>query len=79
MELEFLKEEIFEARMVRNSNDILSLTYTDVCERLYLSLLVLEIIRRYPSFAPVAHGYAKRTVTSTGYKHFQMHGTDLYN
>lgn len=79
MELDFLREEIFEARMTRNSNDVLSLTYTDVCERLYLSLLVLEVLRRYPSFAPVAHGYAKRTVTSTGYKHFQMHGTDLYN
>ena len=44
MELEFL-EEIYEARMTRNSMDQRQLTYTDCCERLYLSLLVLEVLR----------------------------------
>jgi hypothetical protein len=78
MELEFL-EEIYEARMTRNSMDQRQLTYTDCCERLYLSLLVLEVLRKFPSFTPIANGYARNTVSNQNYKHFRIHATDLYN
>ena len=78
MELNFL-EEIYEARMTRNSTDQRQLTYTDCCERLYLSLLVLEVLRKFPSFTPIANGYARQTVNSQNYKHFRIHATDLYN
>ena len=78
MDLNFL-EEIYEARMTRNSTDQRQLTYTDCSERLYLSLLILEVLRKYPSFTPIANGYARNTVTNNNYKHFRIHATDLYN
>lgn len=76
--LDFL-EELHEARMTRDSGNQRVLTYTDCCERLYLTMLVLELLRRYPQFAPVAHGYAKKTTDRDSYKHFRMYATDLYN
>jgi hypothetical protein len=42
-------------------------------------MLTLELLRRYPQFAPVAHGYAKKTTDRDSYKHFRMYATDLYN
>ena len=78
MELKFL-DEIYEARMTRNSTDQKKLSYTDCGERLYLSLLILELLRQYPgSSKGIANGYAKKTVDNQNYKHFRMHGTDLY-
>ena len=78
MELEFLNE-LYEARMTRNSIDLQKLSYTDCCERLYLSLLILELLKQYPSFKGTVNGYTKKTVDNQNYKHFRMHGTDLYN
>lgn len=79
MELAFL-EELYEARMTRNTTDQSKLTYTDCGERLYLSLLILELLRQYPGASKgIANGYAKKTVDNQNYKHFRIHGTDLYN
>lgn len=77
MQLDFI-EELYEARMTRNSSDVLKLTYNDCCERLYLSLLVLELLRKYPRYVPIAMAYAKKT-HDTSYRRFQIHGTDLHN
>jgi hypothetical protein len=42
--------------------------------------LILELLRQYPgSSKGIANGYAKKTVDNQNYKHFRMHGTDLYN
>ena len=76
--MEFIAE-LHEARMTRDSNNNRVLTYTDCCERLYLSLLVLQLLRQYPQFAPSASGYAKKTVDKDNYKHFRAYNTDLYN
>ncbi len=76
--MEFI-QEIYEARMTRNSSNQKVLTYTDCCERAYLTMLVLELLRRFPQTAPTAHGYAKSTSGYDSYKHFRMNGTDLYN
>tara|TARA_Y100000389_G_scaffold96772_1_gene93431 strand:+ start:4305 stop:5192 length:888 start_codon:yes stop_codon:yes gene_type:complete len=76
--MDFLTE-LHEARMTRDSGNQRVLTYTDCCERLYLTMLTLELLRRYPQFAPVAHGYAKKTTDRDSYKHFRMYATDLYN
>ena len=76
--MEFLAE-LHEARMTRDSNNQRVLTYTDCCERLYLSMLVLQLLRQYPQFAPVASGYAKKTIDKDNYKHFRAYNTDLYN
>ena len=77
MELEFLSE-LYEARMTRNSGDTAKLTYNDCCERLYLTLLVLELLSKYPKYMPYAKAYAKKT-KDVNYKRFQMHGTDWHN
>ena len=72
-------EELHEARMTRNASNIKVLTYTDCCERTYLTLLVLEILRRFPNMAGIAAGYAKKTGIHDSYKRFRMSSTDLYN
>ena len=77
MELEFLSD-LYEARMTRNSGDTAKLTYNDCCERLYLTMLVLELLSKYPKYMPYARAYAKKT-KDANYKRFQMHGTDLHN
>lgn len=71
--------ELHEARMTRDSSNHKVLTYTDCCERLYLTMLALELMRRYPQFAPYSHGYAKKTISKDNYKHFRAYNTDLYN
>jgi|SRR6056300_627067 hypothetical protein len=76
--MEFI-ESLYEARMTRNTQDQKVLTYTDCCERLYLSMLVLELMNKYARHKPMARSYAKRTVGFTNYKRFRMSATDLYN
>ncbi len=41
-QLDFLSS-LFEARMTRDSKDQKVLTYTDCAERLYLTLLILQL------------------------------------
>jgi hypothetical protein len=76
--LDFIKD-LQEARMTRNANNQRVLTYTDCCERLYLSMLVLELLYKFKSYRPQAQAYAKKTVSHDSYKHFRMNSTDLYN
>ena len=76
--MDFIKE-LHEARLTRQGGSLKSLTYTDCCERAYLTMLILEVLRRFPNSAPYAHGYAKKTASHDNYKHFRMSATDLYN
>ena len=72
-------QELHEARLTRSGGSLRTLTYTDCCERAYLTCLVLELLRRFPTTAPYAHGYAKNTSGYDSYKYFRMSGSDLYN
>ena len=74
----FIKD-INEARMTRDSSNARVLTYTDCCERLYLSMLVLEMLRKYPMFSNIVRVYAKKTSGHDSYRYFRSNGTDLYN
>jgi len=74
----FLKD-IHESRMTRQAGTVKSLTYTDCCERLYLSVLILEILNQYAYFRNTAREYAKRTTGYDTFKSYRMSGTDLYN
>jgi len=76
--MDFIKD-LYEARMTRNENNVKVLTYTDCCERLYLSLMVLELLRQYPQHRSAATRYARKTTVYTGYDRFSMSSTDLYN
>lgn len=76
--MDFIKE-LHEARLTRQGGALKSLTYTDCCERAYLTMLIMEVLRKYPNTAAYAHGYAKKTSGHDNYNHFRMSGTDLYN
>jgi len=76
--MDFIKD-LYEARMTRNSNNVKVLTYTDCCERLYLSLLVLELLQKYPTYSIAAQKYAQQSTVRQGYSVFSMTGSDLYN
>ena len=76
--MEFI-QDLYEARLTRNDQNVRVLTYTDCCERLYLSLLILEVLRRFPNSAPAAKQYAQNTGKYAGFDMFRMAGTDLYN
>ena len=75
--MEFITD-IYEARMTRNAEDQKILTYTDCCERTYLSLLILLLLNQYPTYRQYASKYSKDT-RRTNYKNFRMHSTDLHN
>tara|TARA_B100002019_G_scaffold274705_1_gene271931 strand:+ start:382 stop:1257 length:876 start_codon:yes stop_codon:yes gene_type:complete len=75
--MNFIKE-ISEARMTRDKQNQRVLTYNDCCERLYLSLLALEMMRNYPTASNVVQSYCKRSIDTT-YKLFKVSGTDLHN
>ena len=76
--MEFIKD-LHEARLTRNDHNIKTLTYTDCCERLYLSVLILELLRQYPQGRAAVKNYANKTVGKQGYDQFRMYATDLYN
>jgi len=75
--LDFLSS-LFEARMTRDSSDQKVLTYTDCAERLYLTLLILQLLNQYPTYRQLASKYARDTKHSN-YDRFRMYSTDLYN
>jgi hypothetical protein len=75
--MDFIKG-LYEARMLRDENNAKVLTYTDCCERLYLSLLMLEFMRYYPQTRNFVKSYASIT-KKNDYKNFRLHSTDLYN
>ena len=76
--MEFIKE-LHEARLTRQQSSTKTLTYTDCCERAYLTLLILEVLRNFPETSPIASGYAKKTSGHDNYDYFRMNSTDLYN
>ena len=76
-QLDFLSS-LFEARMTRDSGDHKVLTYTDCSERLYLTLLILQLLNQYPTYRQLASKYARDTKHSN-YDRFRMYSTDLYN
>jgi len=76
--MEFLKE-LEESRLTRNDANIRVLTYTDCCERLYLTVLVLEVLRQYPTSVAAVQSYARRSKDPARYTKFRISGTDLYN
>jgi len=76
--MDFLRD-LHEARMTRNENNVKVLSYTDCTERVYLSLLVLELLRQYAKYKPYAQRYARKTTVYKGYDRFSISSTDLYN
>lgn len=76
--MDFIKD-LHEARMTKDTSGARKLTYTDCCERMYLVLLVLDLMRRYPDFEGYVQRYARKTAGFELYKYYRIMGTDLYN
>lgn len=76
--MNFIKD-LKEARMLRDKNDQLSLTYADAKEKTYLILLILETMRNFKSFKSIAAAYSRKTIRYDNYKHFRPESTDLHN
>tara|TARA_B100000674_G_scaffold113067_1_gene84403 strand:- start:179 stop:1048 length:870 start_codon:yes stop_codon:yes gene_type:complete len=75
--MDFIKD-LHEARLTRGDG-ARSLTYTDCCERAYLTLLIVEVLRKFPGTTPIVQQYARNTSGYDSYNHFRMSGSDLYN
>jgi hypothetical protein len=75
--MQFL-QELEEARMTRNGNNMKVLTYADCCERLYLTLLVLDLMSQVPLATSVVRDYCRKS-KDNDYQRFKISGTDLYN
>ena len=76
--MNFIKE-IQEARMTRGDNNQRELTFNDVCERLYISLCILELVYKYPRYKADIMKYAKSTSEWPNYTNFRPTATDLHN
>ena len=75
--MEFIKD-LHEARMTKDQSNVRSLTYSDCCEKMYLILLTLELMKHYPRYTTFVHSYARKTKHHS-YKGFRAGATDLYN
>ena len=78
MKFSFIKD-LHEARMTKDNGSSRKLTYSDCCERLYLTLLILETMSKYPDFKNIVQKYAKKTIGFETYRYYRIMGTDLYN
>lgn len=76
--MKFIRD-LEEARLTRNVSNLKSLTYTDCCERAFLTLLALELLRNYPGYNGFAGDYCGKTLQKSDYSQFRAFSTDLYN
>ena len=74
--MDFIRD-ISEARMTHDQNNVRSLTYSDVCERLYLTMLCLEVMRQFPNYTAFVRSYARKSQST--FKLYKPEGTDLHN
>ena len=74
----FIKD-LHESRMTKDNGSSQKLTFSDCCERLYLTLLILETMRQFPDFKSPVQRYAKKTIGFETYKFYRIMATDLYN
>ena len=75
--MEFL-QSLTESRMTRNTKNQNVLTFNDCCERLYIIIMALELMRNYPIAKKFVQRYCKNTYHND-YKKFKISGTDAYN
>jgi hypothetical protein len=75
--LEWLREELAEARLLRTVHGVNHRTAAELARMMYASLLALEILRYEDE--PAARRYAQQTVWLGGYDKLNPGATDLYN
>ena len=75
--MEFIKD-LQESRMTRQGSTVKQLTYSDCCENMYLILLTLDIMSKFPSQTSFTRMYARKS-RSLKYDKFKIDSTDLHN
>jgi len=75
--MDFIKD-LAEARLTKDAQDQKNLTYADCCEKFYLIMLTLEMMRQFPTSTQFVRQYC-RSSSSQNYRNFRISGTDLYN
>lgn len=76
--MQFMKE-LQEARLIRSTSDLRRMSYSELCENLYLVVLTLDFLSRFKSTRSLAGQYARQTAAYTNYKEFRISANDLYN
>lgn len=77
MSFEFIREEITEARYIRNANDTIGRDMNNIAESFYEQLLMLQQMRfENPAFAKK---YADDTLRFMNFSSVKPGGTDLHN
>jgi len=75
--MEFVKE-LHEARLLKTKGD-LRLSFSEICDHLYLTILVLEFLSRIKQGRDIADRYARATASYINYTEFRTAATDLHN
>lgn len=78
MELQFINQEIAEARLFRASGNFSRMDSNDIVNSLYLTTLVLFIFNQDADKQEFAEDYARKTVQYGSFSLFRTSATDLY-
>lgn len=78
MELEFINQEITEARLLRSTGNFRSLEGKDITKLLYLNTLITYLLSKDNTQSVFAIEYAKQTTQYPTYSLFRTHATDMY-
>ncbi len=70
---------VSEARVVRRQNDLQRYTFQDIQERVYLSFLILSLLKTNPDTESWARSYADQTLTYSGFDAVRSSANDLHN
>lgn len=76
--MEFIRN-LEEAKLTRNPSTFNKLSYSDICENVYLCLLIVELMRKYQPYNIKMMEYTKNTESYSSFKYFKVGSTDLHN
>jgi len=70
---------VTEGKMIRNSDGVSRLSFTDASDLVLLYFLALQIMRHYPGASNFAKSYAQEVLKWNDWNAFRSSGNDLYN
>ena len=70
---------ITEGKMIRNSDGVSRLSFTDASDLVLLYFLALHVMRHYPGGRRFAKTYSEEVLKWQTWEHFRSSGNDLYN
>lgn len=70
---------VAEGRVVRRQSDLERYTFSEICERIYLSFLSLSLLKNYSQTVGFAKSYATQTVASGNFDRVRTTSNDLAN